>query len=125
METLRSCEIYDPREDRWASFSPLRTARSGARVVALTGQRLAAVGGCDDVFGRAETQATVEIFDSITGCWELLGQRLVQPRTSAAVAAIDDRRFFIAGGAPSQLSVEVFCAPPHGGRTPSSRRSSR
>jgi len=111
METLRSCEVYDPLRNQWKPSAPLQVARSGSRVVALGSTRLAAVGGCDDVFGRAETQATVEIYDSISGCWELLSTRLARPRTSAAVAALDDRRFFIAGGAPSQLSVEVYCAP--------------
>mmetsp|Transcript_8613 Transcript_8613/g.22256 ORF Transcript_8613/g.22256 Transcript_8613/m.22256 type:complete len:464 (-) Transcript_8613:195-1586(-) len=111
METLKSCEVYDPATDHWEPSAPLQVARSGSRVVALGDRRLATVGGCDDVFGRAETQATVEIFDKLIGHWELLVPRLVHPRTSAAVAAIDDRRFFVAGGAPSQLSVEVYCTP--------------
>eukprot|EP00927_Polykrikos_kofoidii_P024849 TRINITY_DN22480_c0_g1_i1.p1 TRINITY_DN22480_c0_g1~~TRINITY_DN22480_c0_g1_i1.p1 ORF type:complete len:505 (+),score=72.40 TRINITY_DN22480_c0_g1_i1:87-1601(+) len=111
METLRSCEVYDASLDRWDLSAPLQIARSGCRVVAIGGQRLAAVGGCDDVFGRAETQATVEIFDEASGHWDLLHSRLVRPRTSAAVAVIDEKRLFVAGGAPSQLSVEIYGIP--------------
>lgn len=108
METLRSCEAYDPVADRWEECGQLQVARSGCRLVALGSRRLAAVGGCDDVFGRAETQATVEVFELSTGTWAILSQNMAQPRTSAAVAAIDARRCFIAGGAPSQRSAEVF-----------------
>eukprot|EP00927_Polykrikos_kofoidii_P072020 TRINITY_DN68197_c0_g1_i1.p1 TRINITY_DN68197_c0_g1~~TRINITY_DN68197_c0_g1_i1.p1 ORF type:complete len:459 (-),score=70.16 TRINITY_DN68197_c0_g1_i1:415-1791(-) len=112
MTTLRSCEVYEPSLDRWDWSAPLQIARSGCRVVALAcGQRLAAVGGCDDVFGRVLEQATVEVFDETSGHWELLRSRLSRPRTSAAVAAIDDKRLFVAGGAPSQRSVEIFNMP--------------
>eukprot|EP00927_Polykrikos_kofoidii_P046437 TRINITY_DN40688_c0_g1_i1.p1 TRINITY_DN40688_c0_g1~~TRINITY_DN40688_c0_g1_i1.p1 ORF type:complete len:648 (-),score=78.43 TRINITY_DN40688_c0_g1_i1:58-1926(-) len=112
METLRTCEAYDPDRDCWEPFPSLQVPRSGLRVITVSCQYLVAVGGCDDVFGRADTQATVEIYD-IFGCggWELLKSRLAQPRTSAAVAAIDDERLLLAGGASSQLSVEEPLAP--------------
>eukprot|EP00928_Gymnodinium_smaydae_P048796 TRINITY_DN32675_c0_g1_i1.p1 TRINITY_DN32675_c0_g1~~TRINITY_DN32675_c0_g1_i1.p1 ORF type:complete len:438 (-),score=61.63 TRINITY_DN32675_c0_g1_i1:329-1609(-) len=110
METLRGCEVYDSETNCWTPCAQLCVPRSGSRVVALGGRRLVAVGGCQDVFGRAEPQSTVEIFDPEIGYWELLGSRLTRPRTSAAVAAIDDCSFFVAGGAPSQLSAEVYCA---------------
>ncbi|CAJ1404449.1 unnamed protein product [Effrenium voratum] len=58
MVTLRHCEIYLPKENRWIATAPLQIARSGTRVVALDDSHLAAIGGCDDVFGRAETQPT-------------------------------------------------------------------
>jgi hypothetical protein len=107
METLRTCEVYCPRKDKWEPCSPLNVPRSGSRAVTLGERYLAAVGGCDDVFGRAETQATVEVYDPLIGCWSLLTTRLAVPRTSAAVVALDSDRFFVAGGAPSQASVEV------------------
>jgi hypothetical protein len=125
METLRCCEVYIPAEDRWDKCAPLQVARSGSRVVALGSSRLAAVGGCDDVFGRAETQATVEIYDAIAGHWELLSSRLARPRTSAAVAAIGDSRLLIAGGAPSQLSVEVYSVGRGAGGMQSSASAAR
>mmetsp|Transcript_114692 Transcript_114692/g.348928 ORF Transcript_114692/g.348928 Transcript_114692/m.348928 type:complete len:358 (-) Transcript_114692:272-1345(-) len=111
METLRSCEVYDPGVDRWEVCSPLNVPRSGSRVIALGERHIAAVGGCDDVFGRAETQATIEVYSVTTGCWALLEAQLTVPRTSAAVAALDCRRFLVAGGAPSQASVELCCLP--------------
>lgn len=107
METLRSCEVYCSEKDKWEPCSPLNVPRSGSRAVNLGERYLAAVGGCDDVFGRAETQATVELYDPVAGCWSLLSTRLAVPRTSAAVVALDSDRFFVAGGAPSQASVEV------------------
>lgn len=108
METLKCCEVYDPEKNRWSACAPLQIPRSGSRVVALDGIYLAAIGGCDDVFGRAETQATVEIFDVRTGHWSLLNGELAQPRTTAAAAAIDGRRLLVVGGAPSLSSAEVY-----------------
>jgi len=111
METLRSCEVYDPELNAWESCASLKIGRSGARLVNLGDSRLAAVGGCDDVFGRAETQATVELFDVTAKCWTLLDLRLSEPRTSAAISAIDDTHIFVAGGAPSRATAEVYQVP--------------
>jgi len=108
METLKCCEVYDPEKNRWSACPPLQIARSGSRVVALDDRYLAAIGGCDDVFGRAETQPTVEIFDVRLGYWSLLEGQLVHPRTTAAAAAIDGRRLLVVGGAPSLSSAEVY-----------------
>jgi len=111
METLRSCEVYDPAKSSWQQCSPLNTPRAGARIVTLGSQYLAAVGGCDDVFGRAEILATIELFDSTSGRWSLLASQLTTPRTTAAVAALDDREILIFGGAPSLSSCEVYGVP--------------
>eukprot|EP00929_Paragymnodinium_shiwhaense_P118964 TRINITY_DN90862_c0_g1_i1.p1 TRINITY_DN90862_c0_g1~~TRINITY_DN90862_c0_g1_i1.p1 ORF type:complete len:554 (+),score=104.19 TRINITY_DN90862_c0_g1_i1:145-1662(+) len=108
METLKCCEVYDPLADRWSPCASLEVPRSGSRVVALDDRYLAAIGGCDDVFGRAETQPTVEIFDAESERWSLLDARLQSPRTTAAVAAIGCRRVLIVGGAPSMASAEVY-----------------
>merc|ERR1719454_1451321 len=122
METLRSCEVYDCLSDSWSTCSPLQVARSGSRVVALDDRYLAAIGGCDDVFGRAETQPTVEIFDVKLGFWSMLEGQLVHPRTTAAAAAIDGRRLLVVGGAPSLSSAEVYRVelPREGARRPHS-----
>lgn len=126
METLRSCEIYDPKRNVWEPCSPLHVPRSGARVIALGDHHIAAVGGCDDVFGRAETQATIEIYSTATRTWALLSTHLEIPRTSAAVAAIDGHCFFVAGGAPSQASVEVCQVPlPSDGETSEELKGSK
>lgn len=117
METLRSCEVYDATADKWRPCGSLQVARSGSRVVAMGEQYLAAVGGCDDVFGRAATQASIEIYDVAAGAWSVLENHMAIPRTSAAVAAIDGWSFVVAGGAPSQASVEV-CRVPLPGRGP-------
>mmetsp|Transcript_29983 Transcript_29983/g.75588 ORF Transcript_29983/g.75588 Transcript_29983/m.75588 type:complete len:575 (-) Transcript_29983:67-1791(-) len=109
METLRSCEVYDPSQNSWAPCASLQIPRSGSRVMALAGERyLAAIGGCDDVFGRAETQPTVELYDVLSGQWSLLARRLAQPRTTAAAVAIGDQDIFIVGGAPSLSSAERY-----------------
>lgn len=108
METLKCCEVYDPEFNRWSACCPLQIPRSGSRVVALDDRYLAAIGGCDDVFGRAETQATVEIFDVRSGHWSLLAGELLHPRTTAAAAAIDGRQLLVVGGAPSLSSAEVY-----------------
>jgi len=111
METLRCCEVYDPQSDRWSPAASLQVARSGSRVVALGSRYMAAVGGCDDVFGRAETQPTVELYDSYAGHWTLLDAQLAHPRTTAAIAAFDERSILVVGGAPSLSSAEVFSMP--------------
>jgi len=108
METLRSCEVYDPAIDRWTSCAPLQVARSGVRVVAVKDRYLAAVGGCDDVFGRADTQPTVELYDPEAACWTVLSVRLQHPRTTAAVAALGSGCIAVVGGAPSLASAEVY-----------------
>jgi len=108
METLRSCEVYHPDKDVWLPAASLQVARSGSRVVALGDRHLLAVGGCDDVFGRAETQPTAELFDPRIGVWQVLSEQLAQPRTTAGVAAVDDRRVIVFGGAPSLASAEVY-----------------
>jgi len=111
METLRGCEVYNPENGNWSSCSDLNMARAGSRVVTLGDKYLAAVGGCDDVFGRAEMLPTVELFDISIGRWSLLNGQLSTPRTTAAVAAISDRRILVIGGAPSLSSAEVYHVP--------------
>jgi len=117
METLKCCEVYSPDENRWRKCAALQIARSGSRVVVLDERHLAAVGGCDDVFGRAESQPTVEIYDSATQLWSLLASRLESPRTTAAVAAIGSTRLLVVGGAPSLSSSEVYDVQLSGTRT--------
>ncbi|CAJ1367174.1 unnamed protein product [Effrenium voratum] len=108
METLRTCEVYDPSRDRWDPFPDLKIARAGARVVVIGDQHLAVVGGCDDVFGRAELLNSVELLDIHAGTWVLLNPLLRAPRTTAAVAALDDRSILVMGGAPSLATAELF-----------------
>lgn len=111
METLRGCEVYNPKTEIWSWCADLSMARAGSRVVTLGDRYLAAVGGCDDVFGRAEMLPTVELYDIDVGRWNLLNVQLSTPRTTAAVAAIDDRRILVIGGAPSLSSAEVYHVP--------------
>ncbi|CAK8994291.1 unnamed protein product [Durusdinium trenchii] len=108
METLRNCESYDPRTEKWHSFPALRIARAGARVVAVDERHLAAVGGCEDVFGHAQMLDTVELVNVHQGSWVLLNSQLRVPRTTAAVAALDDNFVFVMGGAPALCSAELF-----------------
>lgn len=108
MVTLRCCEVYSPEKDRWSPCAPLQIARSGSRVVSLGKNRLAAIGGCDDVFGRAETQPTLELFDLASKQWSVLERRLLNPRTTAAAVALDDSRLLVIGGAPSLSTAEIY-----------------
>jgi len=118
METLRSCEVYDPEADTWSECAGLHVARAGARIVVVADNLLAAVGGCDDVFGRAEMLASVELFDLGTARWNLLDAQLSIPRTTAAAVALDGRTILVMGGAPSLASVEVYSMPKkHGGNS--------
>lgn len=114
METLRGCEVYNPETREWSPCADLSMARAGSRVVTLGDRYLAAVGGCDDVFGRAEMLPTVELFDAEIGRWMLLNVQLSTPRTTAAVAALDDRRILVIGGAPSLSSAELYHVPQSG-----------
>jgi len=111
METLRSCEVYDPTLCQWLPCAGLHSARAGSRLVALGERHLGAVGGCDDVFGRAEMLPTVELFDIVQGRWSILDLRLSTPRTTAAVAPLDDQRILVVGGAPSLSSIEIYHVP--------------
>ena len=100
-------EAYDVTLDEWHAAPSLNVARAGARVV-TAGGKLAAVGGCDDVFGRAEMLASVEIMKLHSGHWELLDTQLGVPRTTAAAVALDAERILVMGGAPSLSSAEVY-----------------
>lgn len=111
METLKACEVFDPIEKTWTPCASLLMARAGVRLVPICDRHLAAVGGCDDVFGRAETLPTVELFDVVAGVWSLLDDRLSTPRTTAAVVALDDSQIIVMGGAPSLATAEVFEVP--------------
>lgn len=114
METLRCCEVYDPSENTWSPSASLQIPRSGSRVVALADEKcIVAVGGCDDVFGRAETQPTVELYDADSGVWTLLRSRLVYPRTTAAAVSVGGKDIFIVGGAPSLSSAEIYSVLPN------------
>jgi len=118
METLRSCEVYIPEENRWDECAPLQVSRSGLRVVVVEGRYLVAVGGYDDVFGRAEMLSTVELYDPQLNTWQVLNLKLQQPRTTAGVTSIGGNKVVVAGGAPSLASVEVYavggCSPRRG-----------
>jgi len=117
METLASCEVYDPSggdgQGTWTACASMCVARSGARVVALPdGRHLAAVGGCDDVFGRSQVLSSVELFDALGARrWELLEPSLRVPRSTAAAAAIDDGKILVVGGTPALASAEVYELP--------------
>jgi len=113
METLSCCEIFCSAVGSWVAGPSMHEARAGARVVTLGDRYLAAVGGCNDVFGRAEILPTIELFDSQVGAWHMLEPQLTTPRTTAAVAALDDDSILITGGAPSLSSVEVYRLPRH------------
>lgn len=108
METLRCCEVLDCGKGTWSPCGDLHIARAGARVVSLGDRYIAAVGGCDDVFGRAEVLLTVELYDTMLGKWALLQNQLLIPRTTAAVAALDEQHILIIGGAPSLSSGELY-----------------
>jgi len=114
METLACCEVYDPSaapESAWSPCADLCVARSGARVVACGSRHLAVVGGCDDVFGRSEVLSSIELFDPVSNRWELLEPLLRVPRSTAAVAALDDSRILVVGGTPALASAEVYHVP--------------
>merc|ERR1719217_603152 len=100
METLRSCEVYNPSVGSWKVAADLKQPRAGARVVVLGRRYMVAVGGSDDVFGRCEVLPTLELYDVASGHWALLETQLSTPRASPAVAPIGDSQILIVGGAP-------------------------
>lgn len=116
METLQSCEVYIPEENRWDECAPLQVGRSGLRVIAVEGRFLVAVGGCDDVFGRAEMLPSVELYDPQQNTWKVLSMKLREPRTTAGVTSVGGNKLIVVGGAPSLASAEIFHAemPPEG-----------
>ena len=57
-------KVFDPSLEAWFEVSALRTGRAGGRVTAISERFLCVVGGCDDVFGRAEMLASIEILDT-------------------------------------------------------------
>lgn len=108
METLRVCEVYDPTIDSWSTCAPLNTPRAGARVVAIVNDQIVAVGGCDDVFGRAELLDTLEVYSERTKQWSIFATHMGIPRTTAATVALDESHILVVGGAPSLACGEVL-----------------
>ncbi|CAD7922183.1 unnamed protein product [Amoebophrya sp. A25] len=107
METLRACELYDPETEEWTELAALSVGRAGGRVTSVADRYVLIVGGCDDVFGRAEMLASIEILDTWDpSAWFTLDVALSEPRTTAAVVSIDDR-IIVLGGAPNLSSVEI------------------
>jgi hypothetical protein len=88
---LDSTELFDPRTNEFAQGPRLSQPRTGQEA-ALVGQSVLLVGGTR--FGRA--LRTTDLLQD--GTWTP-GPSLLTPRVKLGVAALDDRRVFVVGGA--------------------------
>ncbi|KAL7052948.1 hypothetical protein AAHC03_026028 [Spirometra sp. Aus1] len=115
---LSSCELYDPRENRWWSLPDMQVRRCGAAAAALSDGRLFVFGG-----GREGSENSVEFCR--LGDWHKLRGPCTssfwrhaapmswcsQWRRYEHAAAAFRNRIFVAGGWPDEQEVQIFRPP--------------
>eukprot|EP00966_Prymnesium_polylepis_P128809 2979250-Prymnesium_polylepis.1 len=103
-----SCEVFDPRLNKWSPIARLSTARAGLCLLDLHG-KLYAIGG-EKRYGRV--LHSVECFDPAAGVWTA-GPCLNRPRYLACSAAVAGKMYVIGGresseGGHALHTMEVF-----------------
>ena len=84
-----TCEVFDPRNDCWAKFAPLKVPRAGHTMNSV-GQNILVTGGTSDALRAA--LACAEIYESqlcdtdTAGTWILLPRAMGTGRTLHGVA---------------------------------------
>jgi N-acetylneuraminic acid mutarotase len=103
INTLRSCESYDPVADKWEALPDMATARCGPAVTVLGG-RLWVTGGYR---GGQHDLTTVEVFDPATNAWETKAP-MTTGRSNHALAVLFGELHAIGGYL--ETSVEKYDA---------------
>jgi N-acetylneuraminic acid mutarotase len=106
---LSSVEVYDPRENVWASVAPMPTARADPSVVAAGGY-LFAVGGWWGSGVGSYAISVMERYDPASNTWAKMAS-MPQPIAGYAVAAAGNRIYCFGGYyyEPDDLTAVTLC----------------
>lgn len=98
------CEVYDPRNDRWAAIAPMTTRRSRAGTTSL-GKNLYVVGGYDG----SNDLSTGEVYSPATNQWSVITP-MGTKRSCLGTASYDGLIYCCGGydGASCLSSVERY-----------------
>jgi N-acetylneuraminic acid mutarotase len=117
LSTLASCELFDPKKNKWASCAPLKVARSHHAATALDDGRLLVTGGTthESVEGqnRFVALSSVEVYDPKKNVWTAVAP-MIDARNGHTATLLLDGSVLVVGGAREQrqhlTSVERFDA---------------
>ncbi len=102
-------EAYDPATDSWTAVANLNNARTNARAASVAG-KVYVFGGCSDA-ACTSLVSTPEVYDPATNSWTAISATRFTPRSSMAVAVLNDK-VYVAGGQDSSgnpvSTVEVY-----------------
>ena len=123
LSTLTSCELFDPKKNKWAACAPLTTARSHHAATALDDGRVLVTGGTTNETVRSDGDAgstgqnrfvalaAVEVYDPKKNTW-LTVAPMTDARNGHTATLLLDGTVLVVGGAREQrlhlTSVERF-----------------
>jgi len=102
---LKSVEVFDTKEQKWSSISPLQIPRKGLAVVACNG-KIFAIGGQQCSWNCL---GNVECYDPSTNKWTEVAS-LTSPRRNASAIVVEDRIYVVGGynGSKAVGTVEMY-----------------
>ncbi len=115
LSTLATCELFDPKKNKWSTCAPLTLARSHHAATALDDGRLLVTGGTthESIEGqnRFVALASVEVYDPKKNLW-LTVTPMSDARNGHTATLLLDGTVLVVGGAREQrqhlTSVERF-----------------
>ncbi len=115
LSTLSSCELFDPKKNKWSSCAPLAIARSQHAATALDDGRLLVTGGTThesiDGQNRFVALASAEVYEPKKNVWITVAP-MTDARNGHTATLLLDGSVLVVGGAREQrqhlASVERF-----------------
>ena len=115
LSTLASCELFDPKKNKWSACAPLKNSRSHHAATALDDGKLLVTGGTThqsvDGQNRFVALASTELYDPKTNRWTPLAD-LNDARNGHTATLLLDGTVLVVGGAREQrvhlTSVERY-----------------
>ncbi len=109
--SLADADFYDPMTDQFTPAMPMHVRRMAFSLTSLADGRVLASGGWSDTETPAQSTATLELFDPMTGAWQILPFRMVSGRHDHVAIAVDACHVVIAGGQRAVRDVPNASGP--------------